>query len=57
MSICFCRAILAILVIVVAWWNPGFAKIALTVLGGLLFIFSLTRACCCQDKKVEQKEE
>jgi len=50
MKLCFCRLILAILVIVFAWWNPGFAKIALTVIGALLAIFALTGFCCCKSK-------
>ncbi|MCX6581109.1 MAG: hypothetical protein NT166_13100 [Candidatus Aminicenantes bacterium] len=50
MKLCFCRLILAILVIVFAWWNPGFAKIALTVIGALLAILALTGACCCKSK-------
>lgn len=50
MKLCFCRLILAILVIVLAWWNPSFAKIALTVIGALLAIFALTGACCCKSK-------
>lgn len=60
MKLCFCRLILAILVIVLAWWNPSFAKIALTVIGALLVIFALTGGCCCKSKceaKTEEKAE
>jgi hypothetical protein len=57
MRLCFCRLILAILVIVFAWWNPGFAKIALTVIGALLAILALTNACCCRPKCCEEKTE
>jgi hypothetical protein len=60
MKLCYCRLILAILVIVFAWWNPSFAKIALTVIGALLAILALTGACCCKAKleaKTEEKAE
>ena len=60
MKLCFCRTILAILVIVFAWWNPDWAKIALTVIGALLVILSLTGVCCCRGKleaKAEPKKE
>lgn len=55
MKLCFCRLILAILVIVFAWWNPGWAKIALTVIGALLAILALTGVCCCRPKCEEKK--
>jgi hypothetical protein len=60
MKLCFCRFILAILVIVLAWWNPSFAKIALTVIGALLAILALTGVCCCKAKlepKTDEKAE
>ena len=60
MKLCYCRFILAVLVIVFAWWNPSFAKIALTVIGALLAILALTGACCCkakQEAKTEEKAE
>lgn len=60
MKLCFCRTILAILVIVFAWWHPGWERIALTVIGALLIILGLTGVCCCRPKlevKAEQKEE
>ena len=60
MKLCFCRFILAILVIVFAWWNPSFTKIALTIIGALLAILALTGVCCCKPKleaKTEEKAE
>jgi hypothetical protein len=60
MKLCFCRLILAILVIVLAWWHPGWGKIALTVIGALLAILAITGVCCCKAKceeKTEPKEE
>ena len=39
MSFCFCRVILAALVIVFAWWQPSWANIALTVIGALLVAY------------------
>ena len=47
MSRCWCRFVLAILVIVFAWWQVSWANIALTVLGALLAVLALTGACCC----------
>ena len=57
MKLCFCRLILAILVIVFAWWNPGFTKIALTIIGALLAILALTGTCCCKAKCEEPGEK
>ena len=59
MKPCFCRFILAILVIVFAWWHPGWENIALTVIGALLAILALTGVCCLrakQEAKTEAKE-
>ena len=48
MKLCFCRTVLAILVIVFAWINVSWANIALTIIGALLVILSLTGVCCCR---------
>ena len=56
MKICYCRTILAALVIVFAWLNVAWGSIALTVIGGLLVILSLTGKCCCQPKCEEKSE-
>ena len=47
MSRCWCRFVLAVLVIVFAWWSVPWARIALTVLGGLLAVTALVGTCCC----------
>ena len=61
MSRCWCRFVLAVLVIVFAWWRVSWANIALTVLGGLLAVLALVGTCCCaskgQDSKTEPKSE
>jgi uncharacterized iron-regulated membrane protein len=60
MKLCFCRTILAILVIVLAWWAPTWSKYALTVLGALLVILSVTGVCCYRARlkaKAEPKKE
>ncbi len=57
MKLCFCRLILAILVIVFAWWHPEWGKIALTVIGALLAILALTGVCCCRPKCEEKTKE
>lgn len=55
MSRCYCRAVLAVLVIVFAWVNVSWAPIALTVLGVLLAVSALAGVCCCA-ARCEQKE-
>ena len=60
MSRCCCRAVLAALVIVFAWLPVSWANIALTILGALLVILSLTGTCCCammRQKKEEAQEQ
>lgn len=57
MKLCFCRAILAILVIVFAWVHVSWGQIALTVIGALLFLLALSGACCCKTKMEPKKEE
>lgn len=54
MSFCFCRVILAVLVIVFAWWHPSWANIALTVIGALLVLLGLNRNFCCMAKKAKE---
>jgi hypothetical protein len=56
MKLCFCRSILAILVIVFAWVHVSWGQIALTVIGAILFLLSLTGVCCCRTKVEEKKE-
>jgi hypothetical protein len=46
MSLCFCRLLLGLLVVVFAWWNPSWGKIALTIFGVLMIILSLSGFCC-----------
>jgi hypothetical protein len=56
MSVCFCRTILALLVIVFAWWNVSWGPIVLTIIGAILAIMALSgNKCCCQEKKQENK--
>ena len=55
MSSCCCRFVLAILVIVFAWWSVSWAKIALTVLGALLAILALVGTCCCASMREKKK--
>ena len=51
MSPCWCKFVLAVLVIVFAWWQPSWSKYALTVLGGLLAVLALVGSCCCGSKR------
>jgi hypothetical protein len=55
MKTCYCRLILALLVIVFAWWHVSWAHIALTVIGALLAILAIVGTCCCTGKKEEKK--
>jgi hypothetical protein len=54
MSFCFCRFLLAALVIVFAWWHVPWAHIALTIIGALLVILALKRDFCCLAKKKKE---
>jgi len=56
MSRCYCRAVMAALVIVFAWLSFSWAKIVLTVLGVLLIGSALAGTCCCAVKR-EAKEQ
>jgi hypothetical protein len=57
MTQCWCRFVLAVLVVVLAWWNPDWAKWALTIIGVLLAILALTGKCCCSTKCEEEKKK
>ena len=50
MSWCICRFVLAVLVIVFAWWAVPWGNIALTIIGALLVILALTGWCCRNPK-------
>jgi len=56
MKLCYCRFVLAILIIVFAWWNVTWAPIALTVIGAVLAIMALShnKCCCCKHKEEEK---
>ena len=54
MSRCYCRAVMAALVIVFAWLTGFWVSIALTVLGVLLVAAALSGTCCCTSMR-EQK--
>jgi hypothetical protein len=51
MAVCFCRLILAALVILFAWVSASWSSIALTVVGVLLIILALKKDFCCTTKK------
>ena len=57
MKICFCRLALAIIIIVLVWWNPSWAKIGITVAASIVAIMSLSgTSCCCNDKICKDKK-
>lgn len=51
MSPCWCKFVLAALVVVFAWWPVSWAQYALTALGGLLAVLALVGSCCCGSKR------
>ena len=55
MSQCWCRFALAILVIVFAWWQVSWGRIALIILGVILAIMALIGTCCCTAAKKQEK--
>jgi len=57
MKTCCCGLILAVLVIVFAWWGVSWAPIALTILGVLLVIKALVGTCCCETVCKDMSEE
>ncbi len=56
MSRCYCRAIMAALVIVFAWLSFSWAKIVLTILGVLLIGSALAGTCCCAARREAGKQ-
>lgn len=50
---CYCRAILAVLIIVLVWWAPTWANIAITVLAALIIIGA--GGCACRSMKSKKK--
>jgi hypothetical protein len=56
MKLCFCRLILALLVIVFAWWTVSWGQIALTIIGAILALMALSGdKCCCKPKEDKKK--
>lgn len=56
---CLCTILLGIAVIVFTWWSPSWARIALTIVGGLIILRGLINKCCfyCSCKKEEGTAE
>lgn len=58
---CWCQIVLSALIIVLVWWwTPDWANIAITVLAALLLLKGLAgNICCCQGgcKMPGKKEE
>jgi len=46
---CWCQAILGLLVIILALWNPSWSQVALIVLGAVVLVTAFT-GCCCKPK-------
>ncbi|MBU1164294.1 hypothetical protein KKA15_01890 [Patescibacteria group bacterium] len=51
---CFCRAILAILIIVLVWWAPSWANIGITVFAALILLGA--GGCACKTKSWMKKK-
>jgi hypothetical protein len=57
MSRCYCACVLAVLVIVFAWVDAFWARIALTILGAILAVKALAGVCCCVSLKEKRSSE
>ena len=44
---CYCTAVIGVAVIVLAWWQPSWGALALTVLGAILIIKDIKGKCGC----------
>ena len=54
---CICRAILAILIIILAWWQIGYNQILITFFAFILLVMALAgNVCCCRGKCVPKEE-
>jgi hypothetical protein len=47
MSKCWCRFAMAVLIIVFAWLDYSWTRIAIIILGVLLAVMALIGTCCC----------
>ena len=47
---CWCSALIGVIVIVFAWWQPSFAPYVLTVAGAAIVLRELSGLCCCKGK-------
>ncbi|MHC4439670.1 MAG: hypothetical protein ACYS3S_20120 [Planctomycetota bacterium] len=47
MSKCWCRFAMAVLIIIFAWLDYSWTRIAIIILGILLAIMALIGTCCC----------
>ena len=47
MSKCWCRFAMAVLIIIFAWLDYSWTRIAIIILGILLAILALVGTCCC----------
>ena len=53
-SVCFCRFLLAVAILVVSlvWWATSWAQIVVAIAAALLAIMSLFyNSCCCRGKQ------
>ena len=58
MCVCFCRAVLALLIIILAWWQVGYNQILITIFALILLVMALAgNVCCFHRHKCEKKEE
>ena len=57
MSKCWCRFVLAVLVVVFAWLPFSWGKIVLTILGVLLAALALIGTCCCAVRAQAKAED
>ena len=53
---CWCIVILGLAVILFAWWNVPWGRIALTVAGALVALRGIVNRCCCEKGDEGKKE-
>jgi len=58
MKTCWCKLIMAALIIVFVWMNYSWSNIAITVLAALIAVMALWGGCCChKDNCCEEKKK
>ena len=57
MNPCWCKTVMAILIIIFVWMDASWIKIAITIIAAIIVLMSLWGGCCCKGKCECAKEE